>query len=175
MSYNVAQIAVENTAYSFDMLYSYAVPQELADGVKPGCRVIVPFGLGKNNKRQGVVFSLCEEEDVSRLKSVKAVLDKAPLLNNEALMIAKRLHDKTFCTYYEAAKAQLPTGIDLKIKTRYVSVTAMKEKSKSLSEQEKKIYDYLEELCEYADRDELIKLFELDSKAKILDEMTEKG
>lgn len=175
MSYNVAQIAVENTAYSFDMLYSYAVPQELADGVKPGCRVIVPFGLGKNNKRQGVVFSLCEEEDVSRLKSVKAVLDKAPLLNNEALMIAKRLHDKTFCTYYEAAKAQLPTGIDLKIKTRYVSVTAMQDKRESLSEQEKKIYDYLEELCEYAGRDELIKLFELDSKAKILDEMTEKG
>lgn len=175
MSYTVAQIAVENTAYSFDMLYSYTVPNGLIDEIEVGCRVIVPFGFGKNNKRQGIVFSFSEEDDVTRLKEVKAVLDKAPLLNNEAIMIAKRLHDKTFCTYYDAAKVQLPTGIDLKIKTKYVSVGAMKDKSDILSEIEKKIYDYLEEKCEYADRDELISVFRLDSKAKILDEMTEKG
>ncbi|MGN0464198.1 MAG: primosomal protein N' [Acutalibacteraceae bacterium] len=175
MSYTVAQVAVENTAYSFDTLYSYAVPAELVSLIKAGCRVIVPFGFGKNNKRQGVVFSLSHEDDVSRLKKVKAVLDKAPLLNNEALLIARRLHDKTFCTYYDAAKVQLPTGIDLKIRTRYVSIGSMKEKSSELSDKEKQIYDFLEERQEYADRDELISVFGLDRKAKILDEMAEKG
>ncbi len=175
MSYTVAQIAVENTAYSFDMLYSYAVPESLVDEIKVGCRVIVSFGFGKSNKRQGIVFSLIQQDDISRLKEVKAVLDKAPLLNNEALAIAQRLHSRAFCTYYDAAKVQLPTGIDLKIKTQYVSVGAMLNESVHLSEKEKEIYDYLEVKREYVDRDSLISTFSLDSKAKILDEMAEKG
>lgn len=59
MKYTVAQIAVENTAYSFDMLYNYLVPERLKDEVKPGCRVMIRFGSSKN-ERQGVVFSLDE-------------------------------------------------------------------------------------------------------------------
>ena len=35
MVYTVAQVAVENTAYSFDMLYTYLVPEHLENEVKP--------------------------------------------------------------------------------------------------------------------------------------------
>lgn len=175
MSYTVAHIAVENTAYSFDMLYSYVVPQCFIDDVKVGCRVIVPFGFGRGSKRQGIVFSLTQEDDITRLKEIKAVSDKTPLLNNEAMQMAYWLQKKTFCTYYDAAKVQLPTGIDLKIRVKYVSVGSMIEESEKLSEREKEIYDFLEEKQEYVDKDELISLFELDAKAKILDEMTDKG
>lgn len=175
MSYTVAKIAVENTAYSFDMLYSYTVPQSLIDELKVGCRVIVPFGNGKNNKRQGMVFSISNPEDIPRLKQVKAVLDKAPLLNNEALLIAQRLHDKHFCTYYDGVRVQLPSGVDLKIKTKYISLSSMSEEADELSEKEREIYDYLEEKCEYEDRDGLISLFSLDKNGAILDEMVEKG
>lgn len=175
MSYTVAHIAVENTAYSFDMLYSYAVPQRLLNDVKVGCRVIIPFGFGKNNNRQGIVFSITEEDDIARLKEIKAVSDKTPLLNNEALLLAEWLHKKTFCTYYDGAKVQLPTGIDLKIKIKYVSVGAKSDEADSLSEKEKAIYDYLEEKQEYAEKDELVSVFELNDKGKILDSMADKG
>lgn len=175
MSYTVVKVAVENTAYSFDMLYNYAVPENLLSEIAVGCRVVVPFGIGKGNKRQGIVFALEQVDDISRLKTVKAVLDKAPLLNNEALQIAQRLHDKHFCTYFDAAKVQLPTGVNLTIKTRYTSLSSMADKVDTLSEEEKRIYDYLEEKCEYADIEELRSLFEIDPKSKILDEMAEKG
>ncbi len=175
MSYTVAKVAVENTAYSYDMLYSYAVPKTLISEITVGCRVIVPFGLGKNNKRQGIVFSLCEEDDISRLKNIKAVLDKAPLLNNEALLLAERMHDKHFCTYFEAAKVQLPSGVNLKVNTRYLSITAMSERKSELSQTEQKIYDYLEKAVEYVAKDELVSRFNLDSNGKILEEMAEKG
>ena len=47
-----AQVAVDKTALPFDKAYSYAVPQELRASLRPGCRVLVPFG-GGNAKRQG--------------------------------------------------------------------------------------------------------------------------
>ncbi|HPY85780.1 MAG TPA: hypothetical protein PLS20_12230, partial [Ruminococcus flavefaciens] len=40
----IAEVAVSGTAYSFDMLFSYAVPEWL--DVREGCRVLVPFGRG---------------------------------------------------------------------------------------------------------------------------------
>ena len=38
-------------------LFSYAVPPQLDDKLKPGCRVLVPFG-GGGHGRQGMVFEL---------------------------------------------------------------------------------------------------------------------
>lgn len=174
MKYTVAQIAVENTAYSFDMLYNYLVPERLKDEVKPGCRVMIRFGSSKN-ERQGVVFSLDEVREEGKLKEIIAVLDKAPLLNNEALLLAKWLRERTFSTYYDSAKVQLPTGINLKIQTKYISLTGKQDETETLDEISRKIYDFLEEKGEYVSRDDLISIFELDEKTKILDKMVSEG
>lgn len=174
MKYTVAQIAVENTAYSFDMLYNYLVPERLKDEVKPGCRVMIRFGSSKN-ERQGVVFSLDEVREEGKLKEIIAVLDKAPLLNNEALLLAKWLRERTFSTYYDSAKVQLPTGINLKIQTKYISLTGKQDETGTLDEISRKIYDFLEEKGEYVSRDDLISIFELDEKTKILDKMVSEG
>lgn len=174
MKYTVAQIAVENTAYSFDMLYNYLVPERLKDEVKPGCRVMIRFGSSKN-ERQGVVFSLDEVREEGKLKEIIAVLDKAPFLNNEALLLAKWLRERTFSTYYDSAKVQLPTGINLKIQTKYISLTGKQDETETLDEISRKIYDFLEEKGEYVSRDDLISIFQLDEKTKILDKMVSEG
>ena len=53
----IAAVAVSNTSLYFDRRYKYIVPTELEEIVRPGCRVIVPFGKG-NRKRIGVVVRL---------------------------------------------------------------------------------------------------------------------
>ena len=50
----VAKVAISRASYSFDALYSYSVPEELAQKVKSGVRVLVPFGRG-NRKAVGFV------------------------------------------------------------------------------------------------------------------------
>ena len=48
----IAAVAVENSAFSFDMPFSYITEDEKC---VPGCRVLVPFGKG-NKHRQGIVL-----------------------------------------------------------------------------------------------------------------------
>ena len=58
----IAKVVVENTAYAFDIEFSYQVPSRLQQEIFPGCRVLVPFGRA-NHSRQGLVMAL-EEPDV---------------------------------------------------------------------------------------------------------------
>ena len=77
----IAKVAVENTAFSFDDAFDYAIPRKNSQkDVRPGVRVLVPFGRG-SKKRQGVVFALREKsKDTVKLKNIAAVLDPSPLL-----------------------------------------------------------------------------------------------
>ena len=113
-----AKVAVENTAYHFDKLFDYLIPVEYDGLAYPGCRVIVPFGRG-NRKRQGVIFELSEAADYAGVKPVSALLDETPVLSDEMLLMARWFRDNYYCTYYEAAKVMLPSGINVRVVTSY--------------------------------------------------------
>ncbi len=116
----IVKAAVEKTAYHFDRLFDYAVPFQLRDSVKKGCRVLVPFGQG-NDQRQAMVFDVeSAAEPPEKLKPVLRVLDDAPVLGDELLRLALWMHEQYFCTCFDAAKAMLPTGLDMKTVRCYV-------------------------------------------------------
>ncbi len=114
MPKTVAKIAVEKTAYSFDMLFDYAVPENLSEKIVSGVRVMIPFGRG-NNERMGIVFGVTDATDNKKLKNISSVLDDAPVLSDEMLKLAQWIKNRTFCTLYEAAKVMLPYGINHKL------------------------------------------------------------
>ena len=89
----VAQVAVDKATSSFDKLFTYRVPREMEGTLRPGCRVMVPFGAG-NRKRQGMVFALAEAAEDATLKPVSAQLDENPVLSAELLALSKHLRDK---------------------------------------------------------------------------------
>ena len=151
MEHTVALIAIENVAYHFDIFYSYIIPDELQGRVFIGSRVLVPFGRSNNAKRQGVVFSFGEKENGIRYKKILNLLDEGePLLTAENLEIASFLKERTFCTYYEAIRTQLPTGISYKTLVKYLAnVTG---DASSLSETEKQVYNYMLSLEGFADK-----------------------
>lgn len=114
----VAAVAVEKTAASFDDLFNYTVPDYLAEQVRAGARVIVPFGRG-NRKRAGVVFSVEERETEAKLKEIYSAADDGIFLSAEMLEIAQWLRETTFCTYYDAVRSMLPAGLSLMISEEY--------------------------------------------------------
>ncbi len=111
----IAKVAVENSTFGFDKLFSYKIPDTLVDKVLPGCRVFVPFGRG-NVKRQAFVFFLdvLQNDEDKHLKSVDSLLDAQPVLSQELIDVALFLKEQTFCTYFEAVRALMPKGLSMK-------------------------------------------------------------
>ena len=123
----IAQVAVENTAFHFDMEFSYRIPVELSAAARPGCRVLVPFGTSGVKKRQGMILDVCTPDSVpqgTKLKAIAQVLDSDPVLNAEGIRMVRFLKERTFCTLYEAVRAVLPSGIGRRIVVSYCAVPA---------------------------------------------------
>lgn len=113
----IAKVAVSAATFAFDRPFSYKIPPGLA-GVRPGSRVLVPFSRG-NRPCEGVVLSVDSEANSPSLKTVLKVLDTDPVLSAELLRLAIWMHDRFFCTVYDAVKAILPAGVWYQISTVY--------------------------------------------------------
>ena len=137
----IVDVAIENVAYHFDILYTYSVPDELKNNQLLGMRVMVPFGRSKNAKRQGVIFSVTQKEPEKGIKSIISILDEKPVVSEEMLKTARFLKDRTFCTFFEAVKVQMPVGFTFKTTENYFAVS--NENSVKLNEEQQKVYDYM--------------------------------
>ncbi|MBO4915057.1 MAG: primosomal protein N' [Oscillospiraceae bacterium] len=104
----LAQVALSGVPYSADKAYTYIAPQELADSVCAGMRVTAPFGRG-NRSSEGFVLSVSEGD--GDYKPIREVLDDAPLMSGELLHLVRWIKARYFCTYYDAIKAILPSGV----------------------------------------------------------------
>ncbi|MBQ1451349.1 MAG: primosomal protein N', partial [Clostridia bacterium] len=102
----VARVAVQNAAYHFDELYSYAVPE--GKNVRVGCRVMVPFGKGDAARQAVVIEMTSEDEGDTPLKNLGAVLDETPLFDEKMIRLALFMKERTFCTVYDALRTMLP-------------------------------------------------------------------
>ena len=174
-----AKVAVENTAYHFDKLFDYLIPVEYDGLAAPGCRVMVPFGRG-NRKRQGVIFELSRTADHGTVKPVSAVLDETPVLSEEMLLMARWFRDNYYCTYYEAAKVMLPTGINVRVVTSYrasedLDSLTLRERS-DITPQQRKILDmFMANRGLVLEKKHIAEVMNLPANSTIPDKLVEKG
>jgi primosomal protein N' (replication factor Y) len=89
--------------------YWYQIPNAFQTHVKPGMRVLVPFG---NREITGVVVAISEKAAFSECKDILDVLDQTPLISEELLQLTLWIS-----RYYQAAWGQviqlaLPRSID---------------------------------------------------------------
>ncbi len=136
----LAEIVVEKTTYAFDKPFHYLVPIGMEEKIHPGCRVLVPFGNG-NRKRQGLVLALSTQTLDKPLKEITSLIDESPLLNEEQQKLLAFLHDSTFCTYYDALRVLIPTGIGVKVDL--VCSIAPQWNEEELTDGAEQIYRYL--------------------------------
>ena len=167
-----AEVAVSGTAYSFDMLFSYAVPEKLAAKTACGCRVLVPFGKG-NKRRIGVVMKLTEG-DTARLKPIVSLVDDEPVVSEELLRLALYLREQTFCTYYDAVKAMLPPAMSVSTKETFRLVKNFTDTASLCPE----AAELLEALACASDNKELNQLIEehiIENGRRLPDELCDAG
>ena len=156
-TYLTAGVAVDKTAFHFDKLYDYAVPEEMRSRVREGCRVMIHFGNG--SLRQGMILSLQEKDTVTGLKTIQELLDPTPVLSAELVKLAFHIKERCFCTLFDACRAMLPTGLSLNVMYDY-SLSEDYRKgclTVTLSETEEIIVSYLQSRKVPVRQDRLLK------------------
>ncbi len=169
----VAKVAVENTAYSFDMLFDYSVPNFLSNEVVAGKRVLVSFGNSKK-KRVGIVFSVQEGVfSTKNLKEISSVIDDKPLLTREMLKTANFIREQYFCTYFDACKLFLPLGLSMSVNVLY----AVNPDFNGIisGEIENQIYNFLKDKRNYTKEDRIVASCGIKNRVSILDNMVNEG
>lgn len=141
----IARVAVDKTTFDFDKLYDYSVPLELINQIRPGCRVQVPFSRS-NKRRQAMVLELLDADPrrLSSLKPVQLLLDSEPVLTPEQLKLAQIIKQDTFCTYFDAFRLMIPSGLSLSLTERFL-IHPDYDRWESLSGFEREVFDYLKE------------------------------
>lgn len=104
----IATVAVERTFFNLDSDYDYAVPPALADRVRPGMAVEVPFGSG-NRLRRGIVLQVFVGINPA-LKDIARVCDYGTELDESQIRLARWMKSRYFCTTYECLLQMLPRG-----------------------------------------------------------------
>ena len=166
-----ALVAVSSATIAFDKPFSYAVPYALTDKAVPGVRVIVPFGKG-NRKRTGLILETApwETGEGNSLKEIISVADSEPVLNAEMMELIGWLKDNTFCTYYDAVKTMIPSGMNINIREHY-SLTG-KTVETELSEKERKVLEYMKKS---SDTDVLAEEVKVAGNGLVLESLIAKG
>lgn len=125
----IAKIAVSGIPFRLDRPFDYAIPMDMKEKVQPGVRVEVPFTRA-NRRTEGIVLALAPIGAYEKLKPISEVLDEAPILTQAQIKLALWMHERFFCTVYEAVKAMLPAGLWFKngkrrVSDKYVTMAAL--------------------------------------------------
>ncbi len=94
--------------------YTYEIPENMEQLIKPGFRVLVPLGKRKMTGYVVAVKNRCDRRD---LKTIHDILDPEQVISEELLNLASWISSYYICSLGEAIKAMLPGGINLESKT----------------------------------------------------------
>ena len=75
-----AKIITDIAHQDVDRIYTYGVPQELEETIKPGMRVIVPFGGRKAIEGYVLDTASTSSVDPAKLKYILSACDEYPAL-----------------------------------------------------------------------------------------------
>jgi primosomal protein N' (replication factor Y) len=118
-------------------LFTYNVPDDLANGLVPGTRVVVPFG--KKKQYSGIVFSLHHNKPTEyETKPLLSVLERTPIVNALQLDFWEWMSGYYQCSLGEVYKAALPSGLKLESESRvyynpdYEQISDLPEKAERI-------------------------------------------
>lgn len=121
--------------------FTYVLPDECADEVHAGCRVVVPFGRKKYYTAIVCNVHYCAPADYE-VKEISALLDATPVLLPGQFKFWEWLADYYLCTQGDVYKAALPSGLKLESET-IVEYNPDFEADAPLPPREQKILDSL--------------------------------
>ena len=106
-----------------EKVFTYSLPVALRGHVRPGCRVLVPFGP---RTLAGVVLAVHRQDPGLKIRPVKQVLDEAPSIGPELLDLGRWIARYYCAPLGEVLKSMLPLRGETRTK-KLVSLTPQGE------------------------------------------------
>jgi primosomal protein N' (replication factor Y) len=110
-----------------DRTFTYSVPPRMRALVRPGQRVLVPFGKG-NRMATGWVTSGQESTTLAEVKPIAEILDPSPLLTDDLLDLAFWISRYYVCPLGQVFEAILPAAVKKGAGFKTVQVVVRTEK-----------------------------------------------
>ena len=128
MSGKIAKVALN---LSLDRFFDYRIPDPLADKIKPGCKVNVPFGKGRS-LRSAYVMEIAESSPYAELKELDSLCPDSPDIPDSLLKLAEWMALYYCCPRELAIRNLLPGAVrNGKIKARMRAVCRIGDQNKA--------------------------------------------
>ena len=85
--------------------FDYLVPLDLENKISVGTRVWVNF---RNKKEVAYVVGLSNKTKIKKIKEISAIIDTGAILDEQMLLLTKKLAQYYCCCWGEAIEAALP-------------------------------------------------------------------
>src|SRR5271165_5075132 len=102
-----------------DHAFTYQLPETLQHRVRPGCRLLVPFG---SRKLTGMVLALRPDAPDGPVKEALRLIDEEPVLNAELLSLARWIAQYYCAPLGEVLRSMTPLSGEVR-KTKLYSLT----------------------------------------------------
>jgi primosomal protein N' (replication factor Y) len=93
-----------------DRPFTYSLPETLRHRVKPGCRLIVPFGV---RKMTGVALRCHDEPPRMAARDALRLIDAEPVLDHDLLSLARWIAGYYCAPLGEVLRSMLPLGSEI--------------------------------------------------------------
>jgi primosomal protein N' (replication factor Y) len=103
----IAKVAIDAP---LDKVYSYRVPDEMKDRLKPGMLVCVPMGR-HDRKYRGVILEISKESWESTLKPIESILDERILYSEKILELGRWLSEYYITPIGMALSSLIPSAV----------------------------------------------------------------
>jgi primosomal protein N' (replication factor Y) (superfamily II helicase) len=158
-----------------DSKFTYSIPDYLQNDVKPGVRVLCPFG---NRYLTGFVINLQNSPEVKNVKSIKSIVDTSPSLSPEIVSFSKWIADYYASPLGEVIAMFVPKKISIKSEMTYALAEDYTEKVNTVDSSNNLIFDIIGLIQKSGNKRLTRKQIEKKLKGKtgaVLDFMVEKG
>ncbi len=109
----IAKVIVDCRSKNVDRMFDYLVPEEMADSLQIGSRVLVPFSSG-NREVEGFCVGFSEKSTGVKLKSIIKSANDIPAFDADMLEVIEWMRKKYLASYLDIIRAVVPAGTALK-------------------------------------------------------------
>lgn len=123
-------------------LFTYSVPENMANMLNIGSRVVVQFGRKKSYS--GIVKRLHNEKPTYETKPIEQVVDQTPIVVDKQLQMWDWMSQYYCCSLGDIYRAALPSGLKLESESKLIYNVDFEAESK-LTDKQEMILNYVEQ------------------------------